>query len=62
MYLSVSQLRARLPRFCAAHMRLLLTALLCSVVAVLLIILLGPVYFWIPSVLIATFMLSRVWR
>lgn len=61
MYLSVSQLRARLPRFGAANTRLLLTALLCSVVAVLLIMLLGPVYFWIPSVLIATFMLSRVW-
>ncbi len=60
MYLSISQLRARLPQFDAGKARLLLAVVLCVLVAVLLILLLGPLYFWIPSVLLATFMLSKV--
>jgi len=60
MYLSVSQLRARMPRLDAGKANLLLAVTLCVVIAVLLILLLGPLYFWIPSVLLATFALSRV--
>lgn len=59
-YLSVSQLRARLPQLCPVNTRLLLAVLLCSLIALLLIMLLGPLYFWIPSVLIATLALARV--
>ena len=60
MYLSVSQLRARLPLLDAGKARLLLAVVLCALIAVLLILSLGPLYFWIPSVLLATFVLSRV--
>jgi hypothetical protein len=60
MYLSICQLRARLPQFDAGKARLLLAVVLCGLVAMLLILLLGPLYFWIPSVLLATFVLSKV--
>ncbi|WP_407295955.1 AzlC family ABC transporter permease [Stutzerimonas zhaodongensis] len=59
MYLSISQLHARLPVLDAGRTRLLLAVALCALIAVLLIQLLGPLYFWIPSVLLATFVLSR---
>lgn len=60
MYLSVSQLRTRLPLFCSPNTRLLLAVVACSLIALLLIVVLGPLYFWIPSVLIATLLLSRL--
>lgn len=60
MYLSVSQLRTRLPQFCSPNTRLLLAVVACSLIALLLIVVLGPLYFWIPSVLIATILLSRL--
>ncbi|MCQ4313281.1 AzlC family ABC transporter permease [Pseudomonas stutzeri] len=60
MYLSISQLRARLPLLGDGKARLLLAVMLCALIAVLLILLLGPLYFWVPSVLLATLVLSRV--
>ena len=60
MFLSASQLRSRLPQLSASHVRLLLAVALCTLVAVALIMLLGPLYFWIPSVLLATCVLARV--
>lgn len=60
MFLSVSQLRTRLPELCPLSTRLVLAIVLCSLIALLLIVVLGPLYFWIPSVLIATLLLSRV--
>lgn len=60
MFLSISQLRARLPLLSSKRLPLLLPVLLCGLSAVLLILVLGPLYFWIPSVLIATLVLSRV--
>lgn len=60
MYLSVSQLRERLPQLGERHVKVSLAVLLCILVAVLSILLLGPLYFWIPSVLIATVVLAKV--
>lgn len=62
MYLSASQLRVRL--WLAAgdgngRSGLLAAAGLCAGVSLLLINLLGPLYFWIPSVLAATVILGR---
>jgi predicted branched-subunit amino acid permease len=60
MFLSASQLRSRLPQLSVSHVRLSLAVALCTLIAVALIMLLGPLYFWIPSVLLATFVLARV--
>ncbi len=60
MFLSASQLRLRLPQLSDSKTRVLLAVLLCVLIAVALILLLGPLYFWIPSVLLATFVLVRV--
>ncbi|MCE8021076.1 AzlC family ABC transporter permease [Halomonas sp. MCCC 1A11036] len=61
MYLSVSQLRARLWSKEQQRPAVLAAAVLSAGVALLLIQLFGPVYFWIPSVLLATFILGRAW-
>jgi predicted branched-subunit amino acid permease len=62
MYLSMSQLRSRLwlPQ-CNARDRSSLHGFagLCAGVALLLINLVGPLYFWIPSIFIATVLLGR---
>lgn len=60
MFLSASQLRLRLPQLSHSKVRLLLAVVLCALIAVALILLLGPLYFWIPSVLLATLVLARV--
>ncbi len=60
MFLSASQLRLRLPQLSNSKVRVLLAVVLCALIAVALILLLGPLYFWIPSVLLATFVLARV--
>ena len=63
MYLSVSQLRTRLRLAKSpAHARSTLLAAmgLCAGLALLFITLLGPLYFWIPSILIATAILGRI--
>lgn len=60
MFLSASQLRLRLPQLSDSKVRLLLAVVLSALIAVALILLLGPLYFWIPSVLLATFVLARV--
>lgn len=61
MYLSASQLRARLWLAPGGNGRhgLLAVAGLCAGVSLLLINLVGPLYFWIPSVLVATVILGR---
>jgi len=62
MYLSVSQLRSRLwlPRSDSRDRSGLLgVAGLCAGAALLLINLVGPLYFWIPGILIATVLLGR---
>lgn len=59
MYLSLVQLRARLNVIRERQLGVLLLSAVCVVLALLLINVLGPVYFWIPSVLIATAVLTR---
>lgn len=60
MYLSVSQLCTRLPLLSRNTTGVLIAVLLSTLIAVSLIMLLGTLYFWIPSVLLATFVISRV--
>jgi predicted branched-subunit amino acid permease len=60
MYLAISQLRARLPMLGARFAPLMLAVILCATTALLLIVLLGPLYFWIPSVVAATLVLTRI--
>jgi predicted branched-subunit amino acid permease len=59
MYLSISQLRLRLGAGQPRPAPILLTVGLCGITALALIELIGPMYFWIPSVLIATMLLKR---
>jgi predicted branched-subunit amino acid permease len=59
MYLSASQLRTRLWLRERGRASVLAASGLCAGVALLLILLLGPLYFWIPSVLLATVILGR---
>ncbi|MCW3480880.1 AzlC family ABC transporter permease [Neisseriaceae bacterium JH1-16] len=59
MYLSITQLRLRLFEPGKRAAQALVAVGLCAVTALLLIKLLGPVYFWIPSVLLATAILKR---
>ena len=60
MHLSALQLRARLWQVPgSSRTRGLAAAGLCAGVSLLLISLLGPLYFWIPSVLAATVILGR---
>lgn len=60
MHLSASQLRARLWQVPGiSRTRGLAAVGLCAGVSLLLISLLGPLYFWIPSVLAATVILGR---
>jgi predicted branched-subunit amino acid permease len=59
MYLSASQLRARLWRPEQERSVVIAATGLCVLLALLLIQLFGPVYFWVPSVLAATLVLGR---
>jgi predicted branched-subunit amino acid permease len=59
MYLSIAQLRQRLAAATARRLPALLAVGLSVAVALALIALIGPVYFWIPSVLIASVLLKR---
>jgi predicted branched-subunit amino acid permease len=62
MYLSAGQLRTRLwvaQDDSHSQLGLLAAAGLCAGVAMLLINLIGPLYFWIPGILAATFVLGR---
>jgi len=59
MYLSVSQLHLRLAEPGKRTKHTLIAVGLCAATALLLIKLVGPVYFWIPSVLVATAILKR---
>ena len=59
MYLSIAQLRVRLAVPEQRRMACLMAAALCAGIALFSIHLLGPVYFWIPSVLLATVLLTR---
>ncbi|TFH86882.1 branched-chain amino acid ABC transporter permease [Billgrantia azerbaijanica] len=59
MYLSATQLRARLLQASQRRFSMLAAAMLSAGVALLLIQGLGPVYFWIPSILLATAILGR---
>lgn len=59
MYLSVTQLRARLWSRVRNRGRVLAASALCAGLSLLLIHLLGPVHFWIPGVVLATLILGR---
>ncbi|MCG6659791.1 AzlC family ABC transporter permease [Halomonas campisalis] len=61
MYLSAAQLRARLWHNGQRRAPVLAAAGMSAGLALLLIQWLGPVYFWIPSVLLATGILGRAW-
>jgi predicted branched-subunit amino acid permease len=61
MYLSATQLRARLWQQGQRKGALLAAAGVSAGLALLFILWLGPVYFWIPSVLLATVILRRAW-
>ncbi|MDP9514233.1 AzlC family ABC transporter permease [Pseudomonas protegens] len=60
MYLSLAQLRSRLSLAHERRLAILSMVALCVAVTLVLIMLLGTLYFWIPSVLISTVLLSRV--
>ncbi|MFC7088272.1 AzlC family ABC transporter permease [Halomonas salifodinae] len=60
MYLSAAQLRARLWHN-ERRSAVLAAAVLSAGLALLLIQWFGPVYFWIPSILLTTVILGRVW-
>ncbi|WEK07298.1 MAG: AzlC family ABC transporter permease [Candidatus Pseudomonas colombiensis] len=59
MYLSLSQLRSRLSVERNRLVGMLALVAVCVGLALLLILWMGPVYFWIPSVLLATAVLSK---
>lgn len=59
MYLSASQLRERLWRGVRGRWRVLAASALCAVLSLLLIYLLGPIYFWIPGIALASLILQR---
>ncbi|AXK57450.1 AzlC family ABC transporter permease [Pseudomonas protegens] len=59
MYLSLAQLRSRLSLAHERRLAVLSMVALCVAVTLVLIMLLGTLYFWIPSVLISTVLLSR---
>lgn len=59
LYLSASQLRTRLWLREQQRWMMLAAAGVCAGVALLLIHLIGPLYFWIPGVLLATVILER---
>ena len=59
MYLSLSQLRSRLSVERSRLVGMLALVAVCVGLALLLILWMGPVYFWIPSVLLATAVLSK---
>lgn len=61
LYLSISQLRTRIASIDRRVPAILALGVLCAVAVTGLILLLGPVYFWVPGVLLVTFVLSRVW-
>ena len=61
MYLSAAQLRSRLWQQGQRKRPLLAAAGVSAGLSLLFILWLGPVYFWIPSVLLATFILGRAW-
>lgn len=61
MYLSVSQLRARLWNSKQPGLPVLATSVLNMGLVLLLIQLLGPVYFWVPGILLVTVILGRMW-
>lgn len=60
MYLSASQLRARLWQSEKWRLTALAAAGLSAGLAVLFILMVGPVYFWIPGVLLTTVILTKV--
>lgn len=59
MYLSLAQLRSRLGLGHERRLAILPMVTLCVALTLLLIMLLGTLYFWIPSVLITTALLTR---
>ncbi|EPC01630.1 hypothetical protein L861_16560 [Litchfieldella anticariensis FP35 = DSM 16096] len=61
MYLSASQLRARLWNNEQRRSAMLAASGLSAGLALLLIQWFGPVYFWIPSILLATVILGKAW-
>lgn len=61
MYLSASQLRARLWNNEQRRSAMLAAAGLSAGLALLLIQWFGPVYFWIPSILLAAVILGKAW-
>lgn len=58
MYLSAAQLRQRLWGRMQGSRKVLVAAALCTGLSLLLIHLLGPVYFWIPGLLLTTLVLG----
>lgn len=59
MYLSISQIRARITEKARPALATFAAIGLCALIALGLIKLLGPLYFWIPSVLLAMLILLR---
>ncbi|MCQ4295167.1 AzlC family ABC transporter permease [Pseudomonas stutzeri] len=60
LYLAVSQLRTRIGLLNRARLIAIAAVALCAAGVSGLILLLGPVYFWAPGVLMATWLLGRV--
>jgi len=59
LVLSLGQIKTRVPRIAAAWQRRLLEIAMCVAVAMLLFMLLGKVWFWLPSIAFSTW---RMWR
>ncbi|KTC34251.1 hypothetical protein AO265_34470 [Pseudomonas sp. ABAC61] len=59
MYLSLAQLRSRLSVERERQLGILVMTVICIALALTLISVLGTVYFWIPSVLLATALLTK---
>jgi predicted branched-subunit amino acid permease len=60
LYLAVSQLRTRIDSLHRARLIAVAAVALCAAGAGGLILLLGPVYFWVPGVVLASWLLGRL--